>query len=187
MIEAIITDFDGTLVDTFEANFRAYEKAFALNGHVLSKERYKACFGARFDDFMKQAGIRDDQAKASIRQMKAAVYPEFFDRMAVNEPLMRMMRKCRESGYKTAIASTARRENLCNVLNHFGIHDIFDLILTGSDVTHAKPHPEIYTEAMRRLGVAPAATLIFEDSPVGIEAAAASGANYMRITELFFQ
>lgn len=43
MIRAIITDFDGTLVDTFEANFRAYQKAFSECGIVLTAEKYREC------------------------------------------------------------------------------------------------------------------------------------------------
>ena len=52
MIRAIITDFDGTLVDTFDANLKAYQKAFGEVGVVLSEEKYRECFGFRFDRFM---------------------------------------------------------------------------------------------------------------------------------------
>ena len=55
MIKAIITDFDGTLVDTFEANLRAYQEAFANVGLSLSTDRYKECFGYRFDRFKRYA------------------------------------------------------------------------------------------------------------------------------------
>lgn len=49
MIKAIITDFDGTLVDTFEANLRAYQEAFYQVGITLMAEKYRECFGYRFD------------------------------------------------------------------------------------------------------------------------------------------
>ena len=69
-----------------------------------------------------------------------------------------------------------------NVVNHLGVGEIFDLIYAGIDVKQGKHSPEIYLKSMEALGVNPDETLIFEDSEVGIEAAKASGANYMIIT-----
>ncbi len=75
MIRAIITDFDGTLVDTFEANFHAYEEAFRLNGLMITRSQYRDCFGLRFDAFMQYMGISDDNLKSRIKKEKARVYP----------------------------------------------------------------------------------------------------------------
>lgn len=57
-VKLLITDFDGTLVDTFEANFLAYQKAFSDCGLQLSEKQYKECFGFRFDDFMSHVASR---------------------------------------------------------------------------------------------------------------------------------
>ena len=59
-IKLIITDFDGTLVDTFEANLKAYQAAFESGGLKLSEQQYKACFGYRFEKFMNFVGINDN-------------------------------------------------------------------------------------------------------------------------------
>ena len=84
MIRAIITDFDGTIVDTFEANYQAYKLAFGNNSLSITRDQYKACFGLRFDAFMKQMGIDDDGLKASIKKNKAQVYPQCFDSLVPN-------------------------------------------------------------------------------------------------------
>ena len=70
-IKLLITDFDGTLVDTFEANFRAYRQAFEAEGLELSREFYLQCFGFRFDRFMDAAAIADDDVRVRIREAKA--------------------------------------------------------------------------------------------------------------------
>lgn len=186
-ISAIITDFDGTLVDTFEANFQAYKFAFGNNSLSITRDQYKACFGLRFDAFMKQMGIDDDNIKASIKRDKAQVYPQCFDSLVPNMTLIAFIRKMKSSGVKTAIASTAQKENLMNVLNHLYLADLFDEIIAGTGVKKGKPDPEIYLKAMEVLGVSPEETLIFEDTEVGLQAAEASGASYMRITQLFFE
>ena len=187
MIRAIVTDFDGTLVDTFEANYQAYKISFRNNSLAISKEQYRACFGLRFDAFMRQMGIEDENLKTSIRKDKARIYPQCFDSLIPNKTLISFIRKMKLSGVKTAIASTAQKENLMNVLNHLQLADLFDEIIAGIGVKRGKPDPEIYLKAMEVLEVSPEETLIFEDTEVGLLAAAASGANYMQITQYFFE
>ncbi len=187
MIRAIITDFDGTLVDTFDANFHAYEEAFRVNGLVITRSQYRDCFGLRFDAFMQYMGISDDNLKSRIKKEKARVYPSYFNSLIPNKPLIAFIRKARLAGIKTAIASTAQRENLMNVLNYLLLTDLFDEIIAGMGVKQGKPAPEIYLKAMDILKVSPEETLIFEDSEVGLQAAESSHANYMKISEVFFQ
>ncbi|MBO6253740.1 MAG: HAD family phosphatase [Bacteroidaceae bacterium] len=179
MINAIITDFDGTLVDTFEANLRAYQKAFAEVGLNLTSEKYRQCFGYRFERFMSTMAIYDEKTRNYIREAKKEYYPRFFEFLKPNTTLIELIYSFHAMGGKTAIASTARKVNLMNVVNYLGIGDSFDLIFAGIDVKHGKPSPEIYLKAMDALGVYANETVIFEDSEVGIEAAKASGARYM--------
>lgn len=176
MIKAIITDFDGTLVDTFEANLRAYQDAFTRVGLKLTSEQYRAYFGYRFERFMLAVGISDEGIIAQIKELKKEFYPKYFNHLRLNHSLIDLIDTFHKLGGKTAIASTARKENLMNVVNHLGIAKHFDLIFTGADVKQGKPSPEIYTKTMDALGVIPEETLIFEDSQVGIEAATKSKA-----------
>lgn len=183
MINAIITDFDGTLVDTFEANLRAYQKAFQTVGREITAEQYQKCFGLRFDRFMSRMGIFDERITNNIRSLKAEYYPRYFEYLRPNFSLIELIRSFKALGGKTAIASTARKENLMNAVNYLDVEDCFNLIYTGEDVKNGKPSPEIYVKTMETLEVTPQETLIFEDSTVGIEAAKASGAKYLIITQ----
>lgn len=186
MIKAIISDFDGTLVDTFEANLRAYQDAFYNVGLALTAERYKECFGFRFERFMSAMGIFDENTASKIQEAKKTAYPKYFNYLRPNNTLIELISTFHKMGGMTAIASTARRENLMNALNHLGIANQFDLIYAGKDVKEGKPSPEIYVKSMAALGVAPNETLIFEDSPVGFEAAIASGAKLIKVTDDWF-
>lgn len=191
MIRAIITDFDGTLVNTFEANYTAYMLAFKRFyneiGFGLTRDQYKACFGLRFDGFMDAMGIIDATIRDKIKKEKARVYPTCFNSLKANESLVALIRDAKNSGIKTAIASTAQRNNLMNVLNYLALTDLFDLIIAGDSVNEGKPSPEIYITSMSQLGVSPQETLIFEDSEVGLQAAERSGANVMKVTEDYFK
>ena len=183
MINAIITDFDGTLVDTFDANLRAYQKAFSEVGLNLTADKYRECFGYRFERFMMAMAVTDERTWNYIREAKKDYYPLYFDYLKPNYALISLIEGFHKKGGKTAIASTARKENLMNVVRHIGVEEIFDLIYAGVDVKQGKPSPEIYEKAMNVLGVTPTEALIFEDSEVGIQAAKASGANYMIISK----
>lgn len=187
MIKAIITDFDGTLVDTFEANLKAYQEAFHSVEMQLTEEKYRECFGYRFDRFMSAMGIFDDSVATKIREAKKNAYPKYFDSLKLNSPLIELIDSFHKMGGKTAIASTARRENLMNAVNHLGIAGSFDLIYAAQDVKQGKPSPEIYLNAMSALNVKPDEVLIFEDSRVGLEAAEASGAKYIPVTKDWFK
>ena len=182
MIRAIITDFDGTLVDTFEANLRAYQRAYQSVGLDITAEKYRKCFGYRFERLMTATRVFDEKTANAIREAKKECYPQFFDYITPNEALLGLIEGFKALGGKTAVASTARRENLMNVINYLKIANHFDLIYAGADVKEGKPSPEIYLKAMQALGVTPEETLIFEDSDVGLQAAKASGASFIKVT-----
>ena len=181
MIRAIISDFDGTLCDTFEANFRAYAEAFEKEGMQLTREKYRECFGLRFDNFMERMNVADEDVKRRIRLNKGECYPNHFSHFVGNDTLLRFISDFHNAGGKTAVASTARRKNLMNALHHLDAEDIFDLILAGEDVTHGKPDPEIYLKAAEKLGVRVEECLVFEDSDVGLEAARRAGMPHIKI------
>lgn len=185
-LKLIITDFDGTLVNSFEANYQAYADAFEQCGQKLTYDLYKQCFGYRYDDFMHTAGINDVDIQQRIRKIKGEVYPFYFDYLQPNKPLINFIRAFHRNGGNTAVASTARRLNLTNALQYLHLTEIFDCIWAGEDVVHGKPNPEIYLKVMERMEVSAGQTLIFEDSRVGFEAAEASGAQYIRINQAFY-
>lgn len=187
MIKAVITDFDGTLVDTFLANCSAYSKAFAECGLSMTIAEYQKNFGLRFDEFMDAMGIEDKTTRHKIKELKKDAYPNYFSLLKLNKSLMNIIMQFKKSDIKVAIASTARRENLMAVLDFLGLTDMFDLILTGESVKNGKPDPEIYILTMEQLGVTPEETLVFEDSEVGLKAAEDSGAKYIKVTKNWFE
>lgn len=181
-IKLVITDFDGTLVNTFQANYHAYLEAFHQVGLSLTEDSYRECYGLRFDGFMDKMGVIDNDIRLKIKTYKGDCYPSHFGLLQVNQPLLDFIRMFRQSGGKTAVASTARGKNLFNALDYVGATNDFDLILAGEDVKQGKPSPEIYNTVIERMGVSADETIIFEDSAVGIQAAHDSGAHFIKVT-----
>ena len=180
-IKAIITDFDGTLVNTFNANFYAYHGAFKQYGYELTRDQYKECYGLRYDAFCDKMDIKQDDRKP-IKELKKKIYPEFFDYLTINQNLLTFIRASHILyGVKTCIASTATKENLYNVLKYFEIEDAFDIIITGENVSKGKPDPEVYLKALNLLECDTDEAIVFEDSKVGCEAAENAGLNYIKV------
>lgn len=180
-IKLFITDFDGTLVNTFNANLLAYQEAFSAIGRTISEEEYRRCFGLRFDDFMEAMNVRDTETRERIRQKKADVYPNYFSHFVINTPLLGMLKAFRLSGGLTALASTARKTNLLNAITFIGANEVFSYVLSGEDVLNGKPDPEIYENILFHFGISPNEALVFEDSEVGVQAASNAGIQVVRV------
>ena len=180
-IKAIITDFDGTLVNTFLANLLAYKEAFKKFGYELTKTQYKQCYGLRYDDFCDKMKIKQEDRKP-IKNFKKKIYPSFFRHTTLNVNLFDFICHLKKScGIKTCIASTATKENLYGLLKYFNIEKYFDIIITGENVAHGKPNPEVYNKALTLLDCEPDEALVFEDSDIGCEAAEGAEINYIKI------
>jgi len=147
----------------------------------------------RCDEFLRSYGIADPAERERLRLRKIELYPAFFDTVELTRPLWEFCRQFRRQGGRVWIVSTGSRANIDNAMAHLGIGGPetpearcpagrVDGILAGPDVARSKPAPDCFLEAMRREGVTPRETLIFEDSAVGLEAARASGAAYIRVT-----
>jgi HAD superfamily hydrolase (TIGR01509 family) len=86
-----------------------------------------------------------------------------------------LIESLRESGIKTALASSSPKHLVDLVMDKFGIAGLFDLILSGDEVERGKPAPDIYLGAAKKLGVTPENCVVVEDAPSGVAAAKAAG------------
>ena len=206
-IRLLLLDFDGTLADTRRANTLAYLAALGESGYPLTEEEYVSnYFGMRCEEFLTRYGIGDPAERERLRLRKIALYPSFFDTVRLNRPLWDFCRQFQSQGGRVWVVSTGSRANIDNVMRHLGIGGPraespdnrpqadgeraseqsdtecplgrVDGILSGEDIERPKPAPDCFLEVMRREGCSPRETLIFEDSPIGIEAARRSGAGY---------
>ncbi len=118
-----------------------------------------------------------------MHDAKLAAYPALFHRIRENTALFSLLQTLR-ADYHTALVTSATRCSVEAILRYFHRENCFDLLLTNVEVPHKKPAPDGFLMAMEHFGVAPADTIIFEDSPEGIQAAQASGAPYLLVREI---
>lgn len=181
-LKLILLDFDGTLVDTKEANAGAYIEALAEVGISIDKQEYLSkYFGMRCIEFMRSVGLTSDEEIGAVRRRKIELYPNYFHTTHLNEPLWCWCKMMRELGTKVWIVSTGHIDNISNVMRYLNIIDGVDGIISGDDVERPKPYPDCFIKAMTIVGATPEETIIFEDSVYGLQSAKDSGATFVKI------
>ena len=96
--------------------------------------------------------------------------------------LMELLNEAKKAGVKCAIGSSGCRENVEMIIEALGIADLIDGSISGSDVTHGKPHPEIFTKAHELLGLKAEECVVVEDAVNGILAGIAAGCKCIAVT-----
>lgn len=174
-MKLIMVDLDGTLFDTKDVNYLAYQEAVQQFGYEIDYEYYCGyCNGRYYMDFLPQITTKDRDVLSEIHKKKKYAYGKYIDKARLNSKLADLLRLSKEE-YKIVLVTTASRENTHDILHKFGLYELFDLVLTHEDVTKTKPDPEGYLKAMENFGARPEECLIFEDSDVGAEAAMNAG------------
>ena len=179
-MKLVIVDLDGTLFDTKDINYYAYKEAIAPYGYDIDYKYYcDFCNGRHYLDFLPPITTNDKDILTAMHNAKKIAFKNHLDKAILNEVLVDVIRLLK-SEYKTAIVTTASKENCYDILKQFNLVNLFDLILTHDDITKSKPDPEGFFKAMKHFGVSKEDTIIFEDSEVGFEAARQSGAFYYK-------
>lgn len=176
MKKLALFDMDGTLFDTKEVNFKAYQEAFKEQGYELKYADFqKYCLGRQFKDFMPNLIPNNKDVYPIIHKRKKELYPKYLKMARVNQHLINMARMLKKD-YTLAIVTTASLQNTMDILNNFELFDLFDFLITGEDVKMNKPDPECYFKAIEKAKVPIEDVIIFEDSKPGIMAAEQTGA-----------
>lgn len=186
MDKLAIFDLDGTLYDTGEVNFLAYQKALDEVGYHVEKDYYiKHCNGYHYKRFLPEIliGLQDEELERvmeTVHGVKKDCYRKYLSAVRENDFLFDMICAIKQE-YHIALVTTASRKNTEEILEFTEKTALFELVLCQEDVAKKKPDPEGFRKAMEYFGVQPQNTIVFEDSDVGIEAAHASGARVMKV------
>ena len=167
-----ITDFDGTLVDTHEANYLAYKETLKkVYDYELKPEDYYNNFGLRINELLEKLKLDIDKL-SEVKKTKARVYKKYFDKIRINKNLFSHLYYAKQNSNIVCLATTASKKNVENLLKYFEIEDLFDYIITGEDVSNGKPDPEVYQKTIMKYPFVSFYNIyIYEDSDVGFLAA----------------
>lgn len=184
MIKAVLFDMDGVLVDAQDWHYEALNDALALFGMEISRSEHLATFDGlptrrKLEILTKTRGLpaqlhsflNDFKQQRTFEITIERCKPLFHHQFALS--------RLKREGRKLVVCSNSIRKTVETMMEQSSLIEYLDFFLSNQDVEKSKPHPEIYTTAIERLGLKPEECLILEDNDHGIQAAKASGAHLM--------
>lgn len=179
MISAAIFDMDGLMFDTEPVWGRCWARAFARFGLEPPSAQFKADLRGTSDDTMRAVFERylgPDVDMQPIYEAERALVAEENARHIDKKPgLDELLAYLRGHGVPMAVASSSPAALIAANLRVAGVRDHFCQLVSTTEVSRSKPHPDVFLEAARRLGVAPEHALVLEDSFNGVRAGRAGG------------
>ena len=184
-IRALIFDMDGVIVDSNPWHRLAWQEYNRSLGVEMTEAMQQKMYGKRNDELIREFfGPHLDDAEvfahgaAKERLYREMMKPHLMDSLV---PGIREFLD-RHRGLALAVATNAEPPNVNFVLDETGLRSFFRVVVNGHQVSHPKPHPEIYLRVADALGVAPADCVVFEDSHTGVESARAAGMQVVGIS-----
>ena len=179
-----IFDLDGTLFDTKDVNYNAYQNAIRMTEIDVKIDYDDFCKlynGKNYREFLPKIipNISEEQLK-KIHNFKKNIYQEHLDKAKKNDLLFSMIEEIKEKFY-ISIVTNASKKNVKDILEKFSVKNLFDLLITQEDVKNPKPSAEGFLKAMNYFNISKENTIIFEDSEIGIQAANKAETNYVKV------
>lgn len=178
MIEAVIFDMDGLLIDSEPLWRLAETSAMNAIGVPMVEENGFLTMGLRTDEVVEFWHARHPWSQPSKPEVEAAIVGNVIaliqQRGEALPGAVKAVRAVRAAGYRVGLASSSAMDIIDAVLQRIGLRDDFEVLQSAEHEPYGKPHPAVYIECARSLGVAPAHCLALEDSPAGVLAAKAA-------------
>ena len=179
MIQAIVFDFDGTILETELPDYQSWQEAYQEHQCELPFALWLNAVGSSSESFdpysylEEQAGYVIDRPQ--LRQKRRARMNELVAQQSIRPGVLDVISTAQQLGLRLGLASSSARDWVEGYLTQFNLRHYFDAIFTREDVARVKPDPALYNLAVNALGVRPEAAVAIEDSRNGMLAAKAAG------------
>lgn len=184
---ALIFDMDGTIVDNMDFHTRAWITFFARRGQTIEPDAFfRDTAGRQGKEILRHylGADLDDDALATLNHEKEVLYRELYGpHRRTIDGFDAFIDRAREQGWALAVATSASPGSARFILDEMDLQRKFDAVVVGTvDVPRGKPHPDVFLKAAERCSVLPAHCIVFEDAPLGVEAARRAGMRAVVLT-----
>jgi HAD superfamily hydrolase (TIGR01509 family) len=175
MLDCILFDLDGLLVDSEPLQFRAYRRAFAQYGIALELDDWIRWHSVEASTRRWVENEKLDVDVDELRQIKKDYYEELIAETLTLKPgAADLVDEC-TAHFRLAVVSASRRESIEACLGKFGLLEHFSTYVSGAEAARSKPYPDPYLAAIEKLDTRAESAIALEDSVTGYRAASAAG------------
>ena len=184
-MKAFLFDLDGTLIDSMPHHQSAWDAWYARRGLPMNAADFFASTAGRSNaeilaDLFPSHSV---EQRIAMADEKEAIYREFAARsLALIGGARAFVDNARAEGVRMAVCTASTLPNMALAFELHGIDRWVEHAVSPADGLRGKPHPDIFLEAAQRLGLAPRECLVFEDAPLGVEAARRAGMKAVALT-----
>jgi beta-phosphoglucomutase len=184
-IKALLFDLDGTLIDSMPHHHEAWVQLHARRGVAMDASGFFEATAGRSNaeillDMYPQQTAEQHSAMADEKE---AIYREFAAQsLELIKGAQDFVERARVAGLRMAVCTASTVRNMALAFELHGIDRWVETVVSPADGLRGKPHPDIFIEAARRLGIAAEDCIVFEDAPLGVEGARRAGMKAVALT-----
>lgn len=183
---AFIFDMDGTIVDNMAFHTKSWLAFFQRRGRELdADEFFRATAGRQGHEIMRTymgAELTNEEA-ALLDAEKEDLYRDLYaPHLEAVAGFEQFIGDAQQDDVRLAVATAAPPANIVFTLDGLDLRRHFDAVVGAADVARGKPNPDVFLLAAERCGVAPEHCIVFEDAPLGVEAARRAGMRAVVLT-----
>jgi len=180
MIQTVIFDMDGVIIDSEPVYFRIDKQMFEELNIAVSFEEHCTYVGTSsqnmWDTIIKKHRLPDHPGELMRKEYN--LYMDYLVSAKNLQPIdgvMELINDLHDNNFKLILASSSRMETIDIILKRFKLSDLFIARVSGSELAHSKPHPEIFLRSAQLVRSEPKECIVIEDSRNGVAAATAAG------------
>jgi len=185
VIEALLSDIDGTLVDSNALHAEAWRRTFEhFNIQVGFGEAWSQI--GKGGDKLIPVFVRDVDRERLTKQIeslrKEIFHRDYMPRIVSFAKSRELLAKVKESGIKVVLATSSDKEDVTTYKRITGIEDLVDAVASGSDAKESKPEPDIFAVALKKINLGVDRAVALGDTPYDAEAAGKLGIRVIGLT-----
>lgn len=164
MINTILFDYDGTLMDTNEVVLQSWQHTFrTFRGHEENPDTIRKTFGEPLVMTLENTfpEIPLEKSLEVYRSFQREVFTDFVE---VFPGIMELLETLKQKGYKMGLVTSRTKDTTWAGLKHYGMDKYFDVVITAGDTDKHKPDPEPILITLEKLGSAPEESLMIGDT-----------------------
>ncbi|MDB5183258.1 MAG: family hydrolase [Candidatus Saccharibacteria bacterium] len=168
-LKAVVFDFDGTLLNTFEHIVRAFEVVLPKYGVKPDREAIRRVIGMTLIDCYKTLVPNGDHEAMKKLHHETQQTPEMYELILAYDNLRETLETLREQGIKLAVQTNRGRKSVDLIFAHIGLADLFDYVMTADEIDNPKPDPKGLIFIAKEFSIKTSEMVMVGDMPIDVK------------------